>query len=369
MIKIEVNGVLYKNFKRATFNESMIEFTNEATFTVALDGNETAPFLIGSECKVYVDDQKVITGKIYDANLEYENQAHNLEYIIRDKTADLSDSDLDNINDLSGSLSLIKIIEKIIQHLGADITVVNDYPELKNFDADSSDIKPSFGMNAFDYIDSLARKRQVLLSTNSEGQIQIFRNSGSVMSGRLQNSISKDKKDGNNIKSASFSKSLSNEFNKYVVRSQLGTAASKSPFGSGISNKSLVDQSGVYIDDNTAIGRQRCIISEQSATSEDNIERAKWEYDFATANSTSYNVTIQGHSIEGQIYKSNNLIQLIDDYARLNDKFLIKSVSMDYDVESGSNTTLELVDKNAFNVLVPFEEKEKTSKKNIFGAF
>lgn len=367
MITFEINSIRYENVVEANFQESMVDFTNEASFKIALDGTETAPFFLNDECSVYVDDVKVMTGFIFDANLSYDSQSHNLTYVVRDITADFSDSDLDNISDLSGSLSLTAIIGKVIEHLETNIEVVNEVSDLKNFDLDNDKITPDFGQNAFDYVEGLARKRQVLLTTNPDGKIAILRNSGSLMSGRIQNSITN--KEENNVLSCDFSEKNSVVYNKYVIRSQLGTPSSKTAFGSGVGNKEITNQPGFFTNDNARVGRQQCITSEEASTSEVNQERAEWQNNFADTESTNYSVSLQGHSIDGQIFKSNMLIQVIDDFARIDDEMLIKSVASSFSNEGGSITTLELVDKKAFLVLTEEENEEAESKdkKNAFG--
>lgn len=366
MITFEINGIRYEQVLEANFTESMTEFTNEASFKVALDGTEDAPFAVNSSCVVYLDDTKVMTGYIYDAILSYNSSSHDLTYVVRDKTADFSDSDIDAIGALSGSLSLKAIIESIVSHIGTSLSVSNDVGDLKNFSIDNDDIKPDFGQNCFDYVEGLARKRQVLLTTNPNGEISIIRNSGNLMSGKIQNSIKNI--DENNIIDAKFSISNSSTHNKYVIRSQLGSASSKSDFGFGSSNKESTNQVGEFINDTVRKGRQRCLLAEESSTSSVNLNRAEWQNNFAKTESQKYSVTINNHSISGEIFKSNNLIQVIDDFSRINDNMLIKSVSCSYSNESGSLTTLDLVDKNAFLVLteVQFESVESKKKKNIF---
>lgn len=366
MITVEVNGTIYDNIIEANFQESMVEFTNEASFTIALDGNETAPFVIDSECVIYMDETVVMTGFIYDVSLSYSSSSHVLTYVVRDKTSDFSDSDIDSMSDLSGSLSLTDIIRSVASDIGTDITVVNDFSGLENFDVANDDIKPDFGDGAFEYVEGLARKRQVLLSTNADGEIIIFRNSGELVQGTIQNRISNSLE--NNVISCEFSQKNSSTYNKYIVRSQLSSATNKQPIGSGPSNADITDQRGEFVNDSARAGRQRCITSEQSSTSEVNTERAKWQHDFSSVESKSYSVTVQGHSIDGQIFRSNKLIQVIDDFARIDDKMLIKSVSATFNDQSGSLTRLSLVDKDSFNVFSETQalEIKDEQEKSIF---
>ncbi|MCH9735874.1 MAG: hypothetical protein K0U78_15200 [Actinomycetia bacterium] len=370
MISFNIGGVLYKNITEATFTESMIDFTNEASFKIALQGSEESPFIIGEDCLVYVDGTLVMTGIIYDVNLSYDSSSHILNYIVRDITADFADSDIDVIDDLSGSLSLKKIIEKVLSSIGSDskISVLEEYKGLPNFDLDNDKIDPEYAENAFDYIQGLARKRQVLLSTSPKGEIVIFRNSDETVEGKIQNSI-KNTQD-NNIISSDFSKRQSSLFNTYVVRSQLGSASSKSSYGSGVSNSDTTDQSGTYVDDNIRKGRQKCIIHEEASASGDVIDRAKWLHDFSEVESSNYSVTLQGHSIENKIFRSNTLIQVIDDFARISDYLLIKSVTCISSNTGGNTTALDLVNKNSFKVFDETQQKEseRTEKDSIIGA-
>lgn len=370
MISFNISGVLYKNIVKATFTESMIDFTNEASFQVALQGDEDSPFIVGEDCLVYLDDELVMTGVIYDVTLSYSSNSHILTYIVRDITADFADSDIDSIGELSGSLSLKKIIEAVLKSINpnSEIEVIEEFSDIKNFDADNDKIDPDYADNAFDYIQGLARKRQVLLSTNAQGNITIFRNSGEKIDGKIQNLVNDTQ--NNNIMSCNFSKKQSALFNVYVVRSQLGSASSKSSFGEGVSNSDTTNQDGKYTDGNIRAGRQRCITHEEASASGDVIDRAKWLHDFSEVESSNYSVVLNDHSIDGNIFKSNRLIQVDDDFARISDNLLIRSVTATYSNEEGSETALDLVNKNSFKVQTETEQKEseRTESETILGA-
>jgi len=370
MIQLQVNGDNYVDFKSAEYTASMLDFTNEATFQVGLKDFEQPPFFPGDDAKVLVDGEVVMTGYIYDAQVEYEANKgsgnHVLTYLVRDYTADFADSDIDNLNDLANSLSLADIIREVISHVGAsNIEVSDEVDGLEDFDPKADGIAPELGENCFDYCDRLAKKRQVLITTNAEGNISLTRNSGVRYKGKIQNSF--DDEAGNNIISGNYTFTFEGVYNRYVVRSSLGTASARSPFADAgaDSNSQVSDQFGEFIDDTVRTGRQKVIVAEEASKSADNSVRAKWEADFGRTKNRQYTIVVRDHSLQGEVYQPNRIVQVYDDDAGVNDFLLIESVRCYESPDDGRRTELVLVDKESFSLTVSEPQRQKKSKTKV----
>lgn len=375
MITLKVNGTEYDNFLSVSCNKSMLEFNSEANFEIALEEGEFPPFLGNERCEVLIDEKKVLTGFIDIISINYSESTHSVNYTIRDKTSDFSDSDIDVINDLGSSISLKRVIEIVLKHLGLDvgtrgekygIKVIGSVDDLKPFDNSTDDIAPEVGDNAFEYCEKLARKRQVLLTTDSDGNIEIVRNSGEQLKQSFQNSFNDNNKE-NNILSASYSYDYTKSFRKYVVKSQLGKANSGAINFGAVSNKNVANQKGFFEDKGIRTGRQKVIIADESANDKDNQERALWQANFQRMESEVHSINVYGHSLGKEIIEPNKLVFVYDDFAEVIATMTIQAVTWEYSINTGSITSVTLTDKDAFTLTVnePLEETEKEEDNGI----
>jgi prophage tail gpP-like protein len=343
---------------------SMIEFTSEANFEIALEQGQFPPFLGNESCEILIDDQKVMTGFIDIVDVQYSTTDHKVNYTVRDRTADFADSSIDVINDLSGSLSLVKVIQIVLSHLGlSNIEVLNKVDGLKNFDITKDDLAPEVGENCFEYCEKLARKRQVILTTNADGNIELIRNSGETYKIPFQNSFN-DVNKQNNIKSGSFAYNYGSSFRKYIVKSQLGKASSSGVLSFGTtSNKDVANQEGFFEDKGVRKGRQTVIIASESSAEKDNNEQAKWQANFNRSASSTYNIVFYGHSLGDELLITNKLFSVLDDFAEIDEVQLIESIEFQYDLQGGSISSISLADKDSFTLTVtePLEGEKKKS--------
>ncbi|KKL58071.1 hypothetical protein LCGC14_2229060 [marine sediment metagenome] len=149
----------------------------------------------------------------------------------RDKPADIIDSTLDSkapngevFSDLRPPITLKTVIERTIASLGAapgqagsaEISVVDEViPDPFNEAEDL--ISPEPGDNAFEFIEKWARKRQVFLTSNGDGDVVIARGSEIQIDAFLIHRVNSD---DNNVISWSVDYDLTTRFNRYKMPSQ-----------------------------------------------------------------------------------------------------------------------------------------------------
>ena len=171
-INLEVNGVEYTNFTMATVTLSLDALANEFSFQAVLPAGEQLPLRGGDKCSVLVDGELVLTGFIENITGRYTATDHTIFVTGRDRTADLIDSSIDVIDDIRAPATLKEIIEKVVQHIGSDLKVLDD-AEPEKFNKSEDIVIPQPGDNAFDFVEGYAQKRQVLLTSNADGDIVI----------------------------------------------------------------------------------------------------------------------------------------------------------------------------------------------------
>ena len=323
MIELTVNGTPYTDFVSASATVALDTLANDFTF-MASAVDVFPPFVVGDKVVILIDGVKRLTGFIDEANGSDQEGSHTVTYTGRDKTGDFIDSQIDRINDIRAdeSLTLKKIIEIVIAHLGLDLKVIDEL-EPAPFNKAEDILSPEVGQGALEFVAQYARKRQALLTSNADGNIVITQSapteSGAALQ-RLQGS------DSNNIISQSWKVNGSERFAKYIHRGQLDPRALS--FGGDTDIATVEDQGAEVADTDIRGGRQRVVVESESYSSAQLQDRAKWSKQVAKAHATTFSCVTNGHSKpEGGDWDQNTLVQINSDVADISRKMLINMLT------------------------------------------
>lgn len=347
MMQIEVNGDAYGNFTSAEVEIRLDALSNTFSFTAVSTKGTPLPFKGGESCRILVEGVAVLTGSIEVVEGSYDSRSHSITIRGRDKTGDLVDSSISSLSDLKAPISLKEIIEKVINNIGSDITVIDEAsPDPFNKAEDLT--APEAGVGAFEFIEGLSRKRQVLLTSNSSGDIVIVKTPGTVLNELTIQSVSGAI--GNNVLGASYSYDLTGRYNVYKMSSSLNPVAIAISSTSTISE--MVNQFGEVLDDNVRKGRQLAVIAEGPYSSLQNVSRAEWERRIREARGQLYSATVNGYLAlnTGKLWEINTVINIFDELAGVTSEMLINSITYNLNLDTGKTTTLSLVEKNAYNL-------------------
>lgn len=347
---LEVNGVQYTNFTTASCELRLDALSNTFRFGAVAPNGQPLPFKGGEACKVIVEGETVLTGFIEVVAVDYDGSNHNITVSGRDKTADLLDSTIDQLDDIRGDgLTLKALIEKVIGQLGLDIQVIDEVnPDPYNGAEDIAAPEP--GDNAFQFIEKYARKRQVLLTSNGDGNIVIASNSGQNAEGAVQHIIGAE---DNNVIASSFSYDTTGRFNAYKISSGLNPVALNLAGDTDLA--SLVNQGAGVFDSDIRAGRQLIIISESPFSDGNCQDRAKWEADIRRARGLVYSATVPAFKVggdSGDLWQINRIYQIVDDFVGKIEPMLCNSVTFTFDVETGRNTNLGFVGQKAYTLFL-----------------
>lgn len=358
-INLEVNGVEYTNFTMATVTLSLDALANEFSFQAVLPAGEQLPLRGGDKCSVLVDGELVLTGFIENITGRYTATDHTIFVTGRDRTADLIDSSIDVIDDIRAPATLKEIIEKVVQHIGSDLKVLDD-AEPEKFNKSEDIVIPQPGDNAFDFVEGYAQKRQVLLTSNADGDIVITNSKSTPSDTTLQNDL---RSANNNILTADWSYMTANLFNKYIQKGQLDPVALD--FGGSKSADGIVSQKGEAIDDSVREGRQKVMVPDRGFSGEQLQKRAEWSKKIRGARSVAYQCTVQGfQNTAEKRWNVNTLVSVIDEFADISRDLLLNSVRFLYN-EDGSTSLLAFVEANAYE-LVADEPKAIGTNQDAF---
>lgn len=344
-VDLEINDVQYTNFTSAGVTLALDTLANDFAFEAVLPAGKTLPVKVGDRCRVIVEGTPVLTGFVENITGNYSADNHNIAVTGRDKTMDLIDSTIDVINDIRAPITLKEVIEKVIAHIGADLEVIdNATPE--SFNKAEDIIAPQPGSNAFALVEEYAQKRQVLLTSNADGNIVITQSQPIVGGGLLQNAINSD---SNNIISASWSSLTSDLFNKYIQKGQQDPVALN--HGNTSSDEGIIAQRGEDVDKSIRPGRQLVVMADKGFSQEQLQNRAEWSKKIRQTRSVAYSANVQGFKNQnGELWAINTTASVIDEFANINHELLINAIQF----TSGSNgsiTRLDLVETDAYELI------------------
>ncbi len=363
-ILLEVNGKQYSNFESLDIMLQLDAIAGQFNFIAVSTEDAPLPFKLDDSCSIFINSEKVLTGFIENISVDYDSQSHFISISGRSKTSDIIDSMI-NALEITAPISLKAIIEKVISHIGADISVVDAVGNVELFNSAEDLISPEVGENAFGFIEKLARKRQVLLTGNGDGNIVIVNPGTDTAPVGLQNVIGGNQ---NNIETGSVSYDSTNRFGKYITKSQLNMTALN--LSGNTDNKKIVDQkSSPVIDEGIRQSRQLVLQAESASSDEQNQKRAEWEANIRKTRSQVYSTTHPDFGFNDKLWAPNQLTPINDDFAGINAQMLLNTVRFSQNTESGSHVVLAFVDKNSYTLLLNEPEKGNVKGEGLIPQF
>jgi len=380
MIVLEVNGIQYTNFSNIEIESAMDTLSGTfkfATLTVNPGTGDLAtdfdkvffnssdafplPIKIEEPCKIIVDDQTILTGFIDAISSSYTKENHILTIQGADRTHDAIIATIGSKPEFAGDISLRDIIKKTLETNDINnMDVIDLVGGLKNFS--KTDIEsPAIGSKLFDFIESLAKKRQVFLSTDGLGNITIIRSSNDVIDDRIVN-----KNGESNIISAQWSLNHKDRFGKYVIFSQQNPSALGA--GSGVDTKKITSLKGESIDASVRFTKVLHIKADRTYDQETLTKRAIWEQNIRRSRSYTYTCVVSKHSMaSGDTWTPNTLIRVIDALADLNAIMLINNVTYKQSLSTGSTTDLSLITQDAYKLQAnePGKQQKSSTKGGV----
>lgn len=360
-IELEVEGTRYTQFVSASVSIRLDALSNTFNFQAASADGRPLPFTGGESCRIIVDGENALTGTIEIVEVSTSSNSHDILISGRDKTGDLLDSTLDSISDLSAPITLKQVIETVISELGLDIEVI-DMANPKAFNQAEDILAPEPGQNAFDFLEQYSRKRQVLLTSNGDGNIVITQSQGTFVNAPLRHQVNGE---SNNIISSDVSYDTTGRFNIYKFVSSLNPTALN--FAGTVPLSDVVSQEGDITDPQIRAGRQLILVAEEGFSNEQNRARAEWEANIRKARGRVYSARVNNFkNVTNALWGINTLISIIDDFAGIDARMLVNTVVFNFDLTTGSTTTLGFVNENAYTLTLEEPRVEKVGG-GLFG--
>jgi len=359
-MKIIVDGKQFTNFTRASVTRSLGNLTDQFEFDVATEKSIPIPFTGGESCEISVDGIKVLTGFIEDYDIFGDETSHQLNFFGRDKTCDITDSKLIGLGQIAPPIKFKTLIDIVIANLQLDIEVI-DRIGVEPFVTVEDMPKSEPGMNAQTFIEKLSRKRQVLLSSDPDGNLEITRSIGNKIQAFITHRIDGV---GNNVLNYSANYKRSTRFRRYVVT---GQASMNAEIGSeNMSSAAKVDQTAEDFDLEIRLGRTEVISGESPTSIGEAKKRATWQANFNKSKSFTYQCDVDGwRNQTGDLWEPNTIVNILSEPAGINASMLLDSVSYSLSQGTGRVTTLGFLDENAYSLELSQPETSKTGKATV----
>jgi prophage tail gpP-like protein len=326
-----------------------------------------------------IDGEPIITGYIDNVEINYDTSSHEIVLSGRDKTADFIDSTLES-KTFNPPIGFIALLTKLLEIVGytvvtplkrigfgsvlpannKQISIINNAGAIESFST-SEGIQLRHSESAYDLIRKMAEKRQLILSSDGQGNI-LIRKIGDEQALTILQNIDQEGA-ANNIKNGSVKIDFTQRFNQYTIKSMLNPTSNGAPFGSEESEVSNVGvaQSGSSFDDQVRSTRKYTAIGSSAMNSTDCKKRATWQANIARTKGFYYCCEVVGfrqnlNEIKSlgyagnPLWKPNQLVYVNDNFANIDDELLIKSVTYSQDIQRGSITRLELVNKDSYSL-------------------
>lgn len=350
-LRIKINGQELTNFQNANVIADIGAVTRGFSFGSTATKDNLFPIRVNDLVEITADGVNILQGYVESLAVDYDSTSHSIQVAGRSILLDLVDSTVPTQTEFTGT-SLINIAKTLMIGLGLDPLVINEAGEITPFDDITS---AEVGQNAFEFLESYSRKRQVLLTTDGKKSLVFARAGTDRAPASLYNLRDSS---FNNILRSQLKLNVDQTYNQYIVRSQLNPGIQ----GISASPEDIADQNGTVIDDQVRTTRQLELNAEESMESFSANDRAKWEANIRKANSLNYNATVVGHSVNGELWLPNTLVRVVDEFAQVQADLLIRSVVYDYSLSQGSLTTLNMTRKKAFTLEVEQTERDANTE-------
>jgi len=333
-IALLVNGREYIQFSEISVKRNIEAISSSFEFVATNETADIFPFKVYDDCTVTVNGKTVITGYINRIRPSYSNTSHSINILGNDITRDIVDSEIYNNSQISEAKTFTSLIETVLESNGIEgITVFSliDDPPLGT---EESFTASETGTTIFDYIKSIANKRQVLLTTDGQGRLIIYRNE--VPEQTNLSLINKVNRSNNIIKSAESDINYTNRYKTIKIFSQSGIDTSIQ---------------GEAIDNTINRNRVKSIVSDLIYNQDDCKNLATWEINKRRANSIIYNCIVAGFWAKNNvIFEPNQYFTIEDDYCNISNVMLLKNLEYKYSETSGSITNLSFVSADAYTL-------------------
>ena len=294
-------------------------------------------------CELWLGKTLFLTGYINDVDDDLSESSHTLTVSGRDKTGDLVDCSAVHSPGTFKNQKLEGIATHLLAPFGLKLRV----------DASTGVPFASFaleqGEKVLDAITRLCRMRGVMLKTDRDATVVIFKPAAAKPKATLEL--------GRNVKRRRFHSTSAERFSQYIVKGQ-------HQGGNYVEAKDAAQPKGTARD--AAITRYRplIIISDEQATAGGLKTRAQWEATVRMGRALDLNVDVAGwRDDNGDLYTPGDRVRYLS--SKDGPELIMMITAVDFDLSNGTTSRLTLARPEAFTTEAILEPKKKKGKKDV----
>jgi len=335
MLTIFINGIQYLGFIDFRCYRSIKDFCGAFSFITSTEYSKDFPIKKGDRVVIKANNTKIFTGYVEKITPSTDATKNEVEIEGRSITCDLVDSTLTGTLNNTRNIDLKVLIERVLKEIGAtDIKVISKVGILKVASFDDDNIAE----NCFSYLEKIAKKMNVLLTTNADGNIEIVRAGKNKLPNILLSQVGNIE---SNILNINYEDNDANRFYKYVVISE------EEDEYTGQKTKNI----GISFDTQIRKSRQLVILTDNVLNKKECKARGDWENNYRKAMSFNYTCELAGFTYNGKdIFEVNDIINLQDFNNNIKSDVLIESI--EYIVSDKAYIKLTLKDSNAYTLTI-----------------
>lgn len=333
-ISVKLNGIRYSFWKSATIHTAIGEFSREVVLNVS-DSTDAASAVgnlyMDSPISIICDDKTVLTGYIDDVAINYNSGGHTITLRARSKTCDLVDCSYVGDTQFNGQ-SAYNTIARICNPFG--INVLWRCP-----DWTIGEMNANVGDTCAGIITEICKRGGVFFTDDENGNLIITNLIEKLSTGTIYTKPSVEK---SNVLSANVKFSSRDRFSEYRIESQSiamdGDDTAEYAYMAG----------GTVHDSGMTRYRPRVVIAQTNQDSAADTFSAELEYMSATAAAADFSYTINGwHDDNGNVWTAGTFVNVIDEFAHVDSKLIVKSADLSISADSGRVVQLKLAYPNS----------------------
>lgn len=351
-VDVILNGSPFSGWKKVSVTQTFDNATGTAKLTLSPQPGNPLPADVGDTAQVVLEGRPVITGHVHKVHASHDDKTHDIQIELRDKTQDLIESTTGPGLEFKPPVKLKKVAEDTLKKMGlSGIKVIDnaspdDYREYGEMPVGAID---QFG---HDWLDSWAKKRQVVLTTDGKGNLVIDRNVMRALGGFLHKSFEDDPI--NNIQRASYENSDFGRYNKHSCAGQKSTtdpswekqAKSYAPGQADPVSKNIREA----VDSSVRPERRLYYRGEVGVEGDTPEKAAKWRSNLARARKYTFSATVAGFTCQsGDLWWPGFVIPVHDDHFLISDVMFIKEVEFHKEWGKGGTTVVKCTFKEAYS--------------------
>ena len=333
-IAVKLNGRRYSFWKSAVVHVAVGEFAREVTLNVSDNpaaASAAGELLMDSPISVICDDKTVLTGYLDEVSVNYTATTHSITIRARSKTCDLVDCSYDGDAQFNGQ-SARNTIREICRPFG--IKVIWDCP-----DWTIGEMNANVGDTCAGIITEICKRGGVFYTDDENGNLIITNLKEKPSAATIYNRPSIM---DSNVLSATAKFSSRDRFSEYTVESQ------DFAWDDDETAEFAYMAGGTVRDPGVKRYRPKIVIAQTNQDSEADTFSARLEYMSATAAAADFDYKINGWRDDtGAIWAGGTFVNLVDEFAHVDNKLIVKSADLSISYDGGRTTQLKLVYPNA----------------------